>query len=200
MQKCSTCSVMKPLSDFHRDKNKRFGVATTCKDCAKERARRWFSDNRERGLATRKAWHEQNRDHILAKMKEYRLKNYDACQAASLRWRANNREQKLERDRIWQSANPEKVRQYRRVSEARRRAVEGFHTTEDLAIIRKQQRGKCAICRGRLGDDDHTDHIQPISRGGTSWPNNIQLLCGPCNRKKHAHDPIDHMRSLGFLL
>jgi hypothetical protein len=33
-------------------------------------------------------------------------------------------------------------------------------------------------------DDIHFDHIIPWSKGGPTEENNIQLLCGPCNRKK----------------
>jgi hypothetical protein len=33
-------------------------------------------------------------------------------------------------------------------------------------------------------DDIHFDHIIPWSKGGATEENNIQLLCGTCNRKK----------------
>jgi hypothetical protein len=42
--------------------------------------------------------------------------------------------------------------------------------------------GICQEC----GDpyDIEIDHIKPVSKGGTSTLNNLQLLCKPCNRKK----------------
>lgn len=30
------------------------------------------------------------------------------------------------------------------------------------------------------------DHITPLARGGTNDPANIQILCRPCNSRKHA--------------
>ncbi len=39
-----------------------------------------------------------------------------------------------------------------------------------------------------------------VCRGGPHRASNLQLLCMPCNRRKNARDPIDHMQSLGFLL
>jgi 5-methylcytosine-specific restriction endonuclease McrA len=35
-----------------------------------------------------------------------------------------------------------------------------------------------------LKRDFHRDHKTPLTRGGTNWPSNIQLLCRKCNVKK----------------
>lgn len=42
--------------------------------------------------------------------------------------------------------------------------------------------GRCAQCRSE--QDLHFDHIFPFSRGGRSSFENVQLLCGSCNRSK----------------
>jgi 5-methylcytosine-specific restriction protein A len=39
----------------------------------------------------------------------------------------------------------------------------------------------CAAC-GRPAE--HVDHIQPIARGGTNHPGNLQALCASCNLVK----------------
>lgn len=36
-QPCSKCKAVKPCSEYHRDKSKKHGHATTCKQCAVER-------------------------------------------------------------------------------------------------------------------------------------------------------------------
>ena len=54
-----------------------------------------------------------------------------------------------------------------------------------IAVSVRDQ-GKCVQCGST--DDLHFDHKIPWSRGGTNTVNNIQLLCGTCNRRKGADD------------
>ncbi len=47
-----------------------------------------------------------------------------------------------------------------------------------------RDQGRCVQCRST--EDLHFDHKIPYSRGGSNTVNNIQLMCGPCNRAKGA--------------
>lgn len=51
------------------------------------------------------------------------------------------------------------------------------------AVFRRDG-GRCVQC----GQDFEIqfDHVIPISMGGATTPENLQLLCGPCNREKGA--------------
>ncbi len=178
MQRCSVCRESKPFTDFHRNGRSKSGYSATCKECAKARARKWFRDNQGRGKVTRAAWYSANRESQIHYMKKYWYENHEACLASGKRWREENKERKRAKDRAWQAANPEKSRLYHRVSRARRRAAEGFHTADDITRIRKLQRNRCAICRRKLGDEDHTDHITPLARGGTNWPKTSSCYAG----------------------
>ena len=54
-----------------------------------------------------------------------------------------------------------------------------------IAVTLRDQ-GKCVQCGAT--EDLHFHHKIPWSRGGTNTVNNIQLLCGLCNRRKGADD------------
>lgn len=49
---------------------------------------------------------------------------------------------------------------------------------------------RCACC-GSFGGDLAVDHIRPVSRGGGSELENLQLLCTPCNSSKGTKE-IDY--------
>jgi uncharacterized phage protein (TIGR02220 family) len=44
--------------------------------------------------------------------------------------------------------------------------------------------GKCRLCQAE--ENIEIDHIHPVSRGGNSEIENLQLLCRPCNRRKRT--------------
>jgi HNH endonuclease len=57
------------------------------------------------------------------------------------------------------------------------------HITNDvMAAVMRRDMGRCRSCGS--GTDIQFDHIYPWSAGGPSTVDNIQLLCGTCNRRK----------------
>jgi hypothetical protein len=58
---------------------------------------------------------------------------------------------------------------------------------QDVTIaVSARDQGRCVECGST--QDLHYDHKIPWSRGGTNTVNNIQLMCGTCNRRKGASD------------
>lgn len=66
---------------------------------------------------------------------------------------------------------------------AKRNAQPGAYAQRDIKLLFEKQRGRC-LCGVGLKTGYHVDHIMPLSRGGTHWPHNLQLLCEACNTSK----------------
>ena len=85
---------------------------------------------------------------------------------------------------------PECTREYWREASARRRATRGTtsqrgYGTEHqrLARVAIAAHPYCTMCGSTR--DLVADHVIPLSRGGTSTPDNLQVLCRTCNTRKH---------------
>ena len=51
----------------------------------------------------------------------------------------------------------------------------------------ERQKGKCAQCGNHFEYEQmEGDHITPWSKGGHKTPDNLQMLCKECNRRKGA--------------
>jgi 5-methylcytosine-specific restriction endonuclease McrA len=99
----------------------------------------------------------------------------------------------------WGKANKEKLRVYQANHLALKAGAEGSYTAGDIKALFQAQGGLCVGCSVDLAKGYQRDHIVPLSKGGSNWPSNIQLLCAFCNRSKWAHSMEDWNRSRGIV-
>jgi 5-methylcytosine-specific restriction endonuclease McrA len=109
-------------------------------------------------------------------------------------------ERKRQYMRRWRKENPQTQAAQGRVKKARRRGAPGKHTAADIQAIGDRQRWRCAWCSTPCRDDYHVDHIVPLARGGTNWPDNLCISCPPCNLRKKARLPHEWAAVNGKLL
>lgn len=120
----------------------------------------------------------------------YSRNNPDKIRANNRRWYESNRAYAIAKAAEWKRNNPESFSISTRKNEAKRRAAEGSFAHRDVMRMFSAQDGKCAACGCDIAAAYEIDHIIPISRGGSNWPMNLQLLCTVCNRSKAAKMPI----------
>ena len=183
-----------------------------CVSCGAEDTARYYADEekRKKMLAHAKRWKDENAEKLAEQRKEkwqdpeFRKKcaeylDKNRQKYLEYYWVANMPPEKVAIRRAQRRASPNKNTQA-----ANRRALvrgaEGRHTRVDVDRILKQQGNKCAWCKTRLTEKYHVDHIMPLSKGGSNWPNNLQCLCETCNVRKSAKHPLDWARQNGRLL
>lgn len=178
-----------PLGHFS-ERNTKNG---SCRECRKQNpernranARVWAEANRERNRAKTKAWRQANPVKKLAKDRAWRAKNSERESERIRDWQRNNKDKVAIRNNKWQAKNPDSVRAKVLRYRARLSQAPGRHAVADVERMLETQGYRCAAphCGCEFLYRYHVDHITPLSRGGSGWPDNLQLLCGSCNSSK----------------
>lgn len=139
----------------------------------------------EKFAEKKKVWIEVNRSRLSGYSKKWRESNPEKFAAYRESIREDFAKYKLE----WKRANPELVRAQVHIRRARKVGNGGEHTGEQIAQLLESQDCRCAnpYCRIDLREAKRElDHKVSLANGGSSHIENLQWLCAPCNRRKHA--------------
>lgn len=175
-------------------------IGSGCLDCKNE----FIENNRD----IIRAWDLKSKRKNILKVQEqrksFRENNREKLRVNQAQYRKNNPEKVKESLSKWYQANPFAAKALRHKRRALEKMAEGKFSKEYLIILFEKQKGKCALCGKILftsgKDKFHADHIQPISKGGSNWINNIQITCPFCNLSKRDKDPILFAQENGKLL
>lgn len=175
---CRICSQIFPVTReyFWTSKQNKDGFYTTCIPCSKVLASQYYHKNKAACNKRSVDWQKENPEKVKAIKQKTRKKNpdYEGQRIRSKRWR----------DR-----HPDRTRFYTAQRRTRVRNADGSHTPADIALQLKSQRGKCWWCGCKLNSGYHLDHIIPLDRGGSNWPNNIVIACSRCNQSRQNKLP-----------
>lgn len=155
--------------------NKRYSEDPLFRQAAISRATAWAKENKEKKSAYLKSYYQANKERASSQAKARYEKNRSCPE-----WVAKERERQAKKH----AENPEHKRSAVRTRRARIKKAEGNHNAKDIASILISQNHRCTYCNTCLKRGYVVDHIVPLSRGGTNWPENLQCLCAECNGRK----------------
>jgi len=169
---CVKCGETKPLSEFPpRGK---------CRACCRRKQTEYRVKNRDRLLERkRKAyWRDVEETRRLAR--EYRRTNIETISADEAAWRR---------------AHPEHNWKHHYIKRAKRFGVpvvvEPFSKADVVALYGD----RCVYCG--VGEFEHLDHYEPVSKGGAHTLANVRPSCAACNKSKHVNPGEDFERRNG---
>lgn len=204
---CTKCGKNKKLEEFRRWSYGKYGVQPECLVCAKERSRaRYRSLSEEEKIETLKTKQ--------AKAKALGIREQTCSDCGETKpldeyyddFSFSNGKSRLCRSchsmaaKKWREENPESMSAISRRRRARKKGAAGDHTQSDVLRLLQNQKHCCAYCKKKVKKTYEVDHIVPLAKGGSNAPDNLQILCVSCNRRKSAKDPIVWANQIGLLL
>lgn len=185
-KRCPQCGQIKDVGEFYRNKTRRDGFTTYCKECIKENAHDYHQRNKEACRERLNKWRAENKEYVRERDKKYREENPDVEFKKQYKYRETHKEQLYLKGKKYR----EEHREYFYEKNAERKELmkitdDGTVTNEYLEFIYHEQNGKCMYCGCDLNESGkHLDHIIPLSKGGKHTCTNIQWLCPTCNLSK----------------
>jgi len=167
---CTKCMVIKPVSDFHKDKTATDGIRSTCKKCRIDHVKDWYQDNKPR---------QQKRANLRRKQDPEKE-----------RLREAERYIKDREKRILLATEHSHRRKARKLKTVVEKGI-------SKAALKKLFGTKCFYCEkemdfsvgiGRKFNRDMAtiEHLIPLAKGGEhTWENTV-LACRHCNISKNA--------------
>lgn len=196
MKTCAKCKTIKPKSDFSKSKALRDGLQSSCKECQNN----YYAANADRIRERNRKHYAANSDRITKKQRDRYEANEDGASDRKRQYYRDNRELIAGRHKQYYADNFERFIAYSRRRRAMLLNAEGDHTSADVRRLLELQRHKCAYCKTCVKGGYHVDHIVALSKGGGNGPDNLQILCPPCNLSKNAKCPIEFAQEKGLLL
>ena len=168
MKICTKCDVEKEFTEFYKDKSKKDGLSSSCKECKSAQNNEYMQTHKKDKSEYDAKRRAEKRDEINAKKRNY----------------YHTKGKKVEK--IWRAANWDKVLNYAKNSKHKRRALERSYDlpSSELIVWIDSQEKICSYCKCDCISNYHIDHVIPLSKGGEHAISNLTIACPFCNISK----------------
>lgn len=199
---CSKCRIEKEITEFKKDKSKKSGRSSQCKECQKPYAKKyqlknldkwhdynkkWRENNPKKSKEISDKWYQNNKEYHHQNMKEWRENNPEYM----VEWHCKNKDKynKTQREK-WKN-NPIhrlksniRTRIYKSIKNKDNSSINllGCPIEEYIIYLEKQFYGN--MNWKNYGEYWEIDHIIPLSKGGSYHYTNTQPLTITENRTK----------------
>lgn len=179
---CNKCERSLDLSDYYKDKTKKDGLSTCCKDCRKQ----WKRDNKEKIASYNREYGQEHKEEAKIRKRKNRNNRVEHYRQLHRNWVARNPEKNKENKRKdyekFKNAYIQRARLRRVLMESLRADLTYEQWVNTLFYFGQ----KCAYC-GKDGEM-HQEHIIPVSKSGEYTKDNIIPACPKCNLSKNNKD------------
>jgi 5-methylcytosine-specific restriction endonuclease McrA len=206
---CTKCGEWKPFEGFSKDKNKKYGLASHCKECVKkhrqknkeqikeydkqyyqkniEQKKQYYQENIERYKKNDKQYYQKNKERVREYHKQYYQENVEQYQKQKKRYRQENKIEINEKNKQYYQKNKERISEYAKQ-----------YYQENIEQIKKQskryydsEKGREVYYRNALKRRSNKNHIYftPHKRKQILERDNWE--CQSCGIKVHDRSSGD---------
>lgn len=199
---CKVCNELKTFDCFSKNKKMKDGYLNKCKVCTKQ----YRQDNaehikeigkkyREENKEIKNEYYQKNKESIKKKRKKRYETNKESENEYSKRYSQKNAESLKEKNKQYRNSDKGREVSYKRSLKRRSYKHKVQFTPHERSEILERDNWTCQYCNitvhdrhtgdWNTPDKAHIDHIVPLSKGGSSELNNLQVLCRTCNLSKN---------------
>jgi len=105
---CSKCKEVKPLIEFSRQKGRKYGVSSQCRECSSSRNKAHYQENKDKILAKHKEYYDNNTEKFAELNKKWNDTHKDYVKARSAKYYQENTDRINSKNAEWREKFPEK--------------------------------------------------------------------------------------------
>ena len=90
---CTKCGEFKSYSEFYKDKHKKYGYKSQCKQCVNENHKQYYESHKEERKEYLKQYRDSHKEEIKEKSKQYRDSHKEEIKEYQKQYRDSHKEE-----------------------------------------------------------------------------------------------------------